>query len=83
MCFSANWGHLKDGLKRRDYEAKRHEEEQELAEINGGYHNHHEQNRSGPAVMRADSFEMRPGGGGRQMHLPPVPADRGPVNAYY
>jgi hypothetical protein len=33
MCLSANWAHLKDGLKRRDYESRRREEEAELQEM--------------------------------------------------
>ncbi len=69
MCFSANWGHLKDGLKRRDYEKKRQQEEDELEEINAGYINHENPNRAhhrntGPAVMVPESYEMRTGGRG-------------------
>ncbi|XP_038055675.1 neuronal membrane glycoprotein M6-a-like [Patiria miniata] len=33
MCLSANWGHVKDGLKRRDYESRRRQEEAELHEM--------------------------------------------------
>ncbi|XP_071787650.1 neuronal membrane glycoprotein M6-a-like [Asterias amurensis] len=33
MCLSANWGHLKDGLKRQDYETRRRLEEEELNEM--------------------------------------------------
>ncbi|XP_072040731.1 neuronal membrane glycoprotein M6-a-like [Amphiura filiformis] len=68
MCFSANWGHLKDGLKRRDYEKKRQQEEQELEEINAGYaHDNHpraQHRNTGPAVMVPESYEMRVGRGG-------------------
>ncbi|XP_022086359.1 neuronal membrane glycoprotein M6-a-like [Acanthaster planci] len=36
MCGSANWGHVKDGLKRRDYESRRRQEEAELHDMGSG-----------------------------------------------
>ena len=84
MCFAANWGHLKDGLKRRDYEKKRQQEEREIEEINAGYVQENPrvtQRHTGPAVIIPESYEMRvnrgasgAGGGG---------GERLPVNGYY